>query len=87
MQGVKRQTARKKNIVMFGHRIESVRPMTHKADKTAHCTPVDFPLKDVPRQIYYRQKQGTLINNTADVQKFGKHIQIAKRVLKYVFTE
>ena len=71
---------------MFGHRIESVRPVTRKADKTAHRTPVDRPLEDVPRQIYYRQNQSAL-NNTADVQKFGERTQISKRVLKYLFTE
>jgi hypothetical protein len=75
MQGAKQQTARKKNIAIYGHRIENIRPMRRKVDKTAHFKPVDCPLNDVQRTICYRQKQSTL-NNTAEVQKFGEHIQL-----------
>jgi hypothetical protein len=82
----KKKIARKKNIVIYGHRIESVRQMTRVADTTVHCTPVDCPLKDFPRQIYYRQKESTL-NKMADVQNSSDYIQIAQRVLKYLFTE
>ena len=31
MQGTRQQTARKKNIIVYGHRIETVRPVTRIA--------------------------------------------------------
>jgi hypothetical protein len=51
---------------------------------TAHTGRLSFERRSNANLL--QAKQSTL-NKTAEVQKFGEYIQIAKTVLKYLFTE